>query len=98
MLCPFLRHTRCRVGGHVEDALRVVQDALFHVGNGVAEVLRFVVVLEFFILQCVIQELMRLALLAFLQVVERSMLFAVARELIRTGICGHGPGGRRQSC
>lgn len=78
--------TRCRVGGHVEDALRVVQDALFHVGNGVAEVLRFVVVLEFFVLQCVIQELMRLALLAFLQVVERSMLFAVARELIRTGI------------
>jgi len=79
--------TRCRVGRHVEDALRVVQDALLHIGNGIAQVLRFIVALEVGILQGLVEQGMGLAGLALdFHVGEVGMLFAVAAELIRTGI------------
>ena len=77
-----------RVGGHVEDAFRVDQGALLHVGDGVAEVLRFV---ELFVLRIIfelgIEQIVVLTLLAgnfhFIKIV---VFTCFARQLISAGI------------
>lgn len=64
-----------------------MQDALLHIGNGIAQVLRFIVALEITVLQGLVEQGMGLAGLAFdFHVGEVGMLFAIAAELVRAGI------------
>ena len=75
------------VRGHVEDAFRVVERALLHVGNRVAEILALISILLLAVLEGFIEDVVVLALLPLhLVLIEGSMLLAIARELVRTCI------------
>ena len=78
---------RCRVRGHVEDAFRIVERALLHVGNRVAAVLALIGLFLRAVLEGFVEDAVALALLALHAVlVKGCMLLAIARELVGASV------------